>query len=93
MSNEEDLVLLTAKVMGRIAYFIIIGFLASIAAMFYIPIPGGNRELIYTSVGWLGSGVTVIISYYFVRKHVKLASSKNVPAPELPEVKTLPPKD
>lgn len=49
-----------------LALSITIGFFVVIGILFFIPIQGGNRELMYTSIGSLTSSLIMVLSHYFV---------------------------
>lgn len=49
-----------------LALCITIGFFVVIGILFFIPIQGGNRELMYTSIGSLTSSLIMVLSHYFV---------------------------
>lgn len=48
-----------------IGTIIVLGFLAHLAALFFVAIPTGNVEIIYISVGSLGTMTVSIVSYLF----------------------------
>lgn len=48
-----------------IGTIIVLGFLAHLAALFVFAIPAGNVEIIYISVGALGTMTGAIVSYLF----------------------------
>lgn len=65
MTNNEKVILFREKFKAFASTLIILGFIGDTGMMFFHAIQGGNRELMYTSIAGLGTGVTMVLAHYF----------------------------
>lgn len=58
----------TEKVRNRLAFFLVLSFVAVLPLLFWVTIPGDNKEILVYMIGQLSGMATTVLGFYFVNK-------------------------